>query len=93
MSVSKAAKTLSKSEKAPPAVTRRPAKESIVPEPGTLKGDAFWLWVEIVRFDQIGILHREPAQLFYELTEDERGDILRIVPALIPWLRALATSK
>jgi len=37
-------------------------------------------WVEIMRFDQIGILHREPAQLFYELTDDERGDILRIVP-------------
>ena len=43
MSVSKATKTFSKSEKARPAVTRRPAKESVVPEPGTLKGDAFWL--------------------------------------------------
>jgi ParB-like chromosome segregation protein Spo0J len=92
MSVSKAAKTLSKPEKVPPSVARS-AKKSVVPEPGTLKGDAFWLWVEIMRFDQIGILHREPAQLFYELTEDEQRDILRIVPDLIEWLRALTISK
>ena len=83
ISVSKAAKAIVRSR-----TGLSPSRKKLAPPKlHDAKDSARWLWGEIISLEQSGILHRPPADLFSEMTENERAEILRVAPTLVSWLR------
>jgi len=86
ISVSKAAKAIVRSRTGVKPLS--PSRKKLAPPKlDDAKDSARWLCGEIISLGQSGILDRPPADLFSEMTENERAEILRVAPTLVSWLR------
>src|SRR5207245_9962641 len=88
MSVSKAAKSIVRSRTGVKPLS--PSRKKLAPPKlEDAKNSARWLCGEIISLGQSGILDRPPADLFSEMTETERAEILRVTQTPVTWLRRL----
>ena len=59
------------------------------PPPKTEDPDALWLWGRLREFERNGIIEREASELVTAMSDSQRDDCFRILPAVLAWLRQL----
>jgi hypothetical protein len=48
-----------------------------------------WVWGHLLEFDATGALSHDAAEIFAQMSRDERRDVARVAKLLIPWLQTM----